>query len=211
MNKYIEPDFNKSALITIDVQNDFTLNDAPAKIDGTFELISIYTKIINKFRKLNKPIIHAIRLYKEDGSNVDICRKEIIESGSKIVIPGSNGSEIVDELKPNNNIKLDHKKLLKNKFQEISKNEWIMFKSRWGAFYKTKLDNFLKKLKINTLIIIGCNFPNCPRTTIYEASERDYKIVIIKDAISKIYDQGIIELVNIGVKILTYNDFDKIL
>ena len=30
----------------------------------------------------------------------------------------------------------------------------------------------------------GCNFPNCPRTSIYEASERDFRVVLARDAIS---------------------------
>jgi len=187
LNKYTDPDYKNSALIIIDAQNDFTLIDAPVKIEGTFELIPIYQKIINIFRNKNRPIIHIVRLYKKDGSNVDICRKEKIENGYQIVIPGSKGSEIIDELKPYADLKLNNKLLLKNKFQKISNNEWIMYKSRWGAFYNTKLDRFLKRLKINTLIIIGCNFPNCPRATIYEASERDYKIVVIKVQTENIY------------------------
>ena len=47
----------------------------------------------------------------------------------------------------------------------------------------------------------GCNFPNCPRTSIYEASERDLRIMLVSDAISGLYDQGRSELENIGVVI----------
>jgi len=62
LNKYTDPDYKKAALIIIDVQNDFTLMDAPDKIEGTFELINVYNEIIDIFRKRNKPIIHVIRL-----------------------------------------------------------------------------------------------------------------------------------------------------
>jgi hypothetical protein len=47
--------------------------------------------------------------------------------------------------------------------------------------------------------VIGCNFPNCPRTTIYGASMRDFNGVIFPSAISGIYDKGVEELANIGV------------
>ncbi|TFG75974.1 MAG: isochorismatase family protein, partial [Thermodesulfobacteriales bacterium] len=57
----------------------------------------------------------------------------------------------------------------------------------------------LKNIYVNTLVFCGCNFPNCPRTSIYEASERDLKIILAKDAISQVYDQGLSELENIGV------------
>ena len=41
MNKYTEPRIANSALITIDTQNDFTLEDAPAQIAGTEEIVQI--------------------------------------------------------------------------------------------------------------------------------------------------------------------------
>ena len=76
-----------------------------------------------------------------------------------------------------------------------------MYKPRWSAFYKTELEKHLYNLGINTVVVCGCNFPNCPRTTIYEASERDFKIVMIKDATSALYDKAILELKNIGISI----------
>ncbi len=50
---------------------------------------------------------------------------------------------------------------------------------------------------------MGNNFPNCPRTSIYEASERDFKVGLATDAMSRIYDRGIEELKNIGVTMFT--------
>jgi nicotinamidase-related amidase len=52
---------------------------------------------------------------------------------------------------------------------------------------------------VNTLVFIGCNFPNCPRSTIYDASSRDFRIVAVQDAISGLYDKGLEELHGIGV------------
>lgn len=48
----------------------------------------------------------------------------------------------------------------------------------------------------------GCNFPNCPRTSIYEASERDFRIVLVEDAVSGLYDRGREEMRNIGVVLM---------
>jgi len=49
--------------------------------------------------------------------------------------------------------------------------EWIMYKPRWGAYYNTILEKYLHNIGVNTVVVGGCNFPNCPRATIYEASE----------------------------------------
>jgi hypothetical protein len=45
----------------------------------------------------------------------------------------------------------------------------------------------------------AATFPNCPRTSIYEASERDFRIVLARDAISGLYERGEGELINIDV------------
>ena len=124
-----------------------------------------------------------------------------------MVIVGSNGAELVDELKPSSDIKLDSNLLLSGSLQKIDEMEWIMYKPRWGAFYNTSLEKHLRNLDVNTVVVCGCNFPNCPRTTIYEASERDFKIVMIKDATSVLYDKAIFELQNIGISLMNTNEY----
>jgi nicotinamidase-related amidase len=68
------------------------------------------------------------------------------------------------------------------------------------------LEAFLKDKNINSIIFMGINFPNCPRASIYQASERDFKICVVKDGMSRLYSQGIDELKNIGVHILSKNE-----
>lgn len=46
------------------------------------------------------------------------------------------------------------------------------------------------------------NCTNCPRTTIYEASERDFKIVLVKDATSQTYERALEEMIGIGVSVM---------
>jgi hypothetical protein len=59
---------------------------------------------------------------------------------------------------------------------------------------------------VTTAVFCGCNFPNCPRTSIYEASERDFRIVLADDAVSGLYDKGREELKNIGVWLMPTAD-----
>lgn len=202
MSHYTEPDFKNIALLTIDMQNDFVLPGAISEIQGTYGVVPNISKLLQFARSKNITIIHVIRFYKADGSNADLCRKSIIESGTKIVCPDTNGANIVSVLKPNTN-PLDTKNLINGSMQNISENEWVIYKPRWGAFYKTKLEQFLLNKDISTLIFSGCNFPNCPRTSIYEASERDFKIVLASDAMSQTYQKGLEEMHKIGVSLLT--------
>ena len=210
-DKYTCADWENSALITIDTQNDFTLPNSPFKITGTLGIVPKMRQVLYMFRSMRKPIIHVIRLYNPDGSNVDLCRRRAVaELGKKLVIAGTKGAELVEELKPSSSsspsLSLDTELLLQGGPQQVTANEWIMYKPRWGAFYATPLENHLHKLNVNTVVICGCNFPNCPRTTVYEASERDFRVVLIKDATSNVYEQGLHELENIGVELMTSDD-----
>lgn len=203
MQNYTDPDFDNCALLTVDTQNDFTLKGAPAEIKGTLAVIPIMARLVSDFRAKRRPIVHIVRLYLQDGSNVDLCRRAMIEGGDRIVTPGSDGAELVDDLKPNPDIRMDYQILLSGRFQKIGSNETIMYKPRWGAFYQTPLEDYLRRQRINTVIVSGCNYPNCPRTTIYEASERDFRVVLVYDAVSGLYERGRLEMKNIGVCLLS--------
>lgn len=208
MDKYTSPEFDKSALITIDVQRD-TLDGQPLEISGTSVLLPMIKQLLGYYRKKNKPIVHVVRIYKTDGSNVDICRKKAVGDGANMLSENSLGAELAAELFDNDDVRYDTKMLLDGGIQRISNNEVIIYKSRWGAFYNTPLHDYLTELDVNTLVFSGCNFPNCPRTSIYEASERDYKLVLAEDAVSRLYDKGKAELLNIGVLVETTNKILK--
>lgn len=78
-----------------------------------------------------------------------------------------------------------------------------MYNPRWGAFYRTPLAEHLAGLGVDSLVVCGCNFPNCPRTTVYEASERDFRLALVTDATSGLYARGARELADIGVRLFT--------
>jgi nicotinamidase-related amidase len=198
-DKYTAPIPARSALLTIDVQRDFTEAGAVAEIRGTNERVPAMRRVLDAYRRCGLPIVHVVRLYLADGTNADLCRREAIESGKAVVIPGSQGSELVEPLRPNPDMRLDVKTLLDGKLQMLAENEWAMYKPRWDAFYGTPLERHLRELGVTTVVVVGCNFPNCPRATIYGASMRDFRAVMVGDAVSGVYEQALRELNGIGV------------
>ena len=60
----------KSALVVIDMQNDFVLPDAPAKVAGAYATIPRLFEILSYFRPSNFPVFHVIREYRKDGSDI---------------------------------------------------------------------------------------------------------------------------------------------
>jgi nicotinamidase-related amidase len=199
-DRYTQPLPGSAALVVIDVQRDFYSDKAPLRIEGTSAAIPAMARLATEFRDRALPIVHVVRLYRPDGSNADLVRKQAIERGARIAVPGSAGSQIAPELLPNL-VELDHELLLSGELQQIGPREHVVYKPRWGAFYQTKLEQHFRGTGSDTLVFAGCNFPNCPRTSIYEASERDFRIVLVSDALSGLDDRGIEECRGIGVDV----------
>lgn len=201
MSRYTKPEWSHSALITIDTQCD-VLDGQPFGVPGTSSILPAMQRLLEAFRTADKPCIHLVRLYKADGSNVDLCRKESVERGASLVLEDSSGCQLAPPLLPRVGIKLNAGLLLSSGIQTIDSREVVIYKPRWGAFYKTPLAQHLRAQGISTLVFSGCNYPNCPRTSIYEASERDFRIVLVSDAVSGIYRRGEQEMKAIGVELL---------
>lgn len=198
MDAYLSPDYDHAALVTIDVQRD-TLDGQPLAIRGTSRILPRIVRLLDQFRATARPIVHVVRLYRPSGSNVDLCRRAAVESGAALLLAGSPGSQLARPLLPAPDLTLDAERLLSGALQEAGPHEWIIYKPRWGAFFRTALEDHLRSLGISTLVFTGCNFPNCPRTSIYEASERDFRVVAVADAISGFYARGRAQLESIGI------------
>jgi nicotinamidase-related amidase len=198
---YTQPDFASAALITIDVQRD-TLDGAPLEIPGTSDAVPAMQVVASTFRGAARPIVHIVRLYESDGSNVDLCRRRAVEDGAGYLAPGATGSQIAADLLPADAATLDDELLLAGGAQPLGEHEVVIYKPRWGAFYGTSLEDHLRERQVSTLVFCGCNYPNCPRTSIYEASERDFRVVLVRDAISGLYERGEQELSRIGVTLM---------
>lgn len=202
------PDLWSSALVSIDVQSDFYRAGAPALIDGTAERLPEMQRVAEAFRSAGRPIVHVVRLYLADGSNAEPVRRALLAT-SPVVRPGTAGSELAPELLPPGAEALDPDLLLGGDLQRIGPFEWIMYKPRWGAFYRTSLEEHLRERAVQTVVLVGCNFPNCPRTTLYEASERDFDTVLVSDAVSGTYDRGLREVSAIGTTIMTSDEVSR--
>jgi nicotinamidase-related amidase len=201
MDRYIAPQFDAVALITIDVQRD-VLDGGALEVPGTSGALPAMARLAEAFRSAGRPIVHVVRLYREDGTNVDLCRRALVEDGMQILTPGAEGTELAPGLGRDPGASLDAKVLLEGEFAQLGPDEWAMYKPRWGAFYDTPLEDHLRALDVTTLVFCGANFPNCPRTSIYEASERDFRVALAEDAVSGLYDRGRAELEGIGVALM---------
>ena len=193
---HLAPHWETSALVTIDMQRDF-LSGQPYGLAGTTEIVPALRALTEAFRAAGRPIVHIVRLHQ--GADVDRVRRTLIDSGAQLARPGTDGRLLAPGLLPGDSPDLDDDLLLGGRPQVLGPGEYALFKPRWGAFYRTPLDDLLRGHGVDTVVFAGCNLPNCPRASIIEASERDYRVVLADDAISQATEQAFRELAGIGV------------
>ena len=203
MTEYCLPDKDKAALITISAQRDFVRGGSPLCANGHSRAVPALTRVVEGFRRQGAPIFHSVRLYRADGSNAEPCRRSAFEEGLRVLMPGTSGAELIDEIKPDAATRLDPQLLLSGKMQELQENEFVFYRPRWGAFHRSCLEDELARRKINTVVICGFSFATGTRATIYEASARDLRIILVPDAVCNGTESGIAELGRIGVYLMS--------
>ncbi len=148
----------KTAVIVIDMINDFVTG--VFKSDRAAKIIPNIKALLDYTRKQKVPIVYATDAHLP---NVD---PEFDVWGSH-AIAGSRGAEIIDELKPH-------------------KGDFRVLKRKYSAFQGTDLDQLLRELKIDTVILTGVVTDICIQHTAADAFFRGYKIIVPKDCVEAV-------------------------
>lgn len=178
-----EIDLHKTAVIVVDMQNDFgskggLLDRLGISIAEIRAIIPPTTKTLAIARTAGIPIIYLKMAYRPDLSDLGASdapnRIGHLQAGvgktvaapngapSRVLIRDTWNAEILEELKP-------------------KPGDIVLYKSRFSGFYKTKLDGFLKRKGIRHLIFTGCTTSVCVESTVRDAVFRDYAPVVLAD------------------------------
>lgn len=141
------------ALLIIDMLNDFARKGAPLYVPKTKDVIPFIKAEIEKARAEGIPIIYICDSHEPH----DI---EFSRFGWPLhAIAGSEGAKVIQELAP-------------------SSQDYIVYKTTYSGFYRTELDDLLKRLNIKKLIITGCVTHICILFTASDAVLRGYEVEI---------------------------------
>ena len=184
-------DSPQTALLIIDMQNDFVLPGAPACIDGAHATLPRIRELLAFFRAARNPVVHILRSYLPDGSNVERLRREAFLR-NPFVVEGTPGQRVVADIEP-------------------LPGETVIVKSRFSAFFRTSLDDYLERKGITALAICGTQYPACVRATVMDAVSRDLDVTLITDATSaatpEVAAANIRDLMGLGVRCITTDSF----
>jgi len=180
----------QSALLIIDMQNDFVRDGAPLRVAQAHTVIPGIRTVLQQFRDRNLPVFHVLRVHRADGSDVEIIRQDLFR-GQPFAVEGTKGAAVIDELLP-------------------LPGEYVIKKTRMSAFLGTELDLMLRTLNVQSLVVTGIQTPNCIRTTVFDAIAVNYPVVVVGDATGAkngaIHAANLLDMANIGVRILKSPD-----
>ncbi len=153
----------KKAVLVVDMLNDFTLDDAPLKVEENKKIIPNIKALLEKERSQGTPIIYVCDSHAENDKEFEIWPRHCVE--------GTKGAQIVDELAPR-------------------EGDFIIKKTTYDGFFRTNLDDLLKSLGVDYLIITGCVINICILYTTSSAVLRGYKIEIPLNCVSALDDKS---------------------
>jgi len=144
----------RPAIVVVDMLKDaFKRRDLPA----TQEYLKILPKIkelLQKARRLGIPIIFACDSFLENDF--------IFKGKHSYSIRGTEGAEVVEDLRPR-------------------KEDEILLKRRFSAFFKTDLDQTLRLHGIDTVVITGINTHVCVYATAMDSVSNDFYAIVLED------------------------------
>jgi nicotinamidase/pyrazinamidase len=182
----------KPAIIVVDMLKD-NLRDSPR--NPYFQIgkaiIPNLQRLLWEGRKKGFPIIFACDSFLKD----DFIFKGRMKVHS---LRGTKGAEVVDDLK-------------------TEPTDIILPKRRFSAFFKTDLDQTLRTLGVDTIIVTGITTEVCVLMTVMDGLSHDFSVILLEDCTasrSKEFHQGCLNLyrdfaLNPLLKIMTLDKFLK--
>jgi nicotinamidase-related amidase len=107
------------------------------------------------------PVVWIKQQFAQDLSDAPL---EFKKTGRRVVIAGTPGASLLPELK-------------------VTASDRILVKKRYSAFFATGLDDLLTQLGCTQLIVAGINTHACVRSSVVDAYQRDYDILLARDCI----------------------------
>jgi ureidoacrylate peracid hydrolase len=178
----------KSALMIIDMQYFFLDPGSPSFTCGGLAILPNLQTMIRAFREVGPPVIYTRHVHHPDGSDAGL-------TGwwwEGMCKEGTPESEIHDEIAPR-------------------RNEKVVFKHRYSAFYNTDLETVLRGLKVEDLVIAGIMTNMCCESTARDAYFRDYRVFFLADGTGSITEEmHVSSLLNLAFGFAWVTDVDAV-
>lgn len=161
---------NNTALIVVDMQNDFCHPDGELYAEPSGQAIEPVREMIAWADSSGLDIVYTKDVHTKDQFENTNYYDEFDRWGEHVV-EGEWGQEIVDELNP-------------DVFAD-----YIVEKPTYSAFHETELNEWLNKQDIDTVIVCGTLANVCVLHTASGAALHDYRPIVVEDAVGYITEE----------------------
>ncbi len=171
LDRKVDP--QHSALLVIDMQNDFLHEEGKARQEGSrdlgpmLEMVPRQSQLIEAARAAGVPVIFILQTtLTKQASSSDVwieARTRARYSGHDMCLDGSWGQEVISELNP-------------------ASDDHFVKKYRYSGFVGTNLDLLLRSLNRRTVICAGTSTNVCVEVTAWDAFHHEYYAIYAADA-----------------------------
>lgn len=195
-------DANKSALLIVDMQNDFCteggwLHSRGIDISPNRKPIEPLLRTIDACRTAEVPVVWVNWGVRKDLLNIapslqhahnphgdeTTLGQPVPGTRSEVIAAGSWGAQVVDEINP-------------------GAADYQITKHRFSAFWDCETDAVLRNLGVTTLLVCGVNLDQCVMTTLEDASFLGYDVILLEDCAATTSPDYCVQSVLYNVKLL---------
>lgn len=155
-----------TAVVVVDMQNDFVHPDGALYAPESEAAIDPVNEVIGTARNAGVPIAFTRDVHPEDQFD-DAYYYDEFDQWGEHVVEGTWGAEIVDEI-------------------TVTDDDFVVEKHTYNAFDETELNDWLTRLGVDDIILCGTLANVCVMHTAAGAGRRDYKPVVVEDALGYI-------------------------
>jgi nicotinamidase-related amidase len=152
----------RSALLVIDMQNDFLLPGAPVAVPGGLDLVPAIADLAAQCRQSGYPVVYTQEMHRADLSDFGV---ELAFEPAHC-LEGSGGEDLLDGL-------------------GVAPGDVVIRpKRRYDAFLGTELDAVLRSRCVENLLVAGVCTDICVSATVQHARNLDYRCFVLSDAVA---------------------------
>ncbi len=209
LKKQLQIHTSTTAVVTVDMNRgclDPYVATMPVSQEVGRRVLQCACRLLRTARHLQIPVIHTLVVRRAIEIPSTPFRRAVLEVNESL-IPGKH----VD-LRQHNLEGTVQTELMPQLYEEG--DYLINNKKRMSAFYGTDLEILLRTLKRNTLAIIGINTNTCVLSTAFDAYNRDFKVVLISDAVGSAFGEDLHQFALENVRrcmgwVLTLGEFEE--
>ena len=177
------------ALVLVDIIRGFTDPDCPLGSEAD-DVVEANRKLLAAFRSKGLPVFFTTVVYHND-QQARVFRDRV--PALDLLTPDSHWIEVDPRLEPRAG-------------ERIVEKQWA------SGFFKTDLDESLRELGVDSLVVTGLTTSGCVRATAVDGLQYDYKVVVPAEAVGdRNLDAHCANLFDINAKYADVLDLDTVL